>query len=303
MGASNILPPSQQIHALQATLRRNVSLCTQMQVQRGALKLPEYAPWRFHLNNVLKYLIQQRELVGGVEREAAAAHSIFEPADSMHDTLPSHSETERYLRRSLGIPPHKPVHLKSWPGVHPFCGTRLLTLEQAIQLAIWSSPEKRLKIQQIYDALQDRYPILRMDPDKRWMVFNWARYMRFVSVLINIKQRSIRHKLSHMHMFRQPYRHWSYPRRGKGDYWLIDISKGTGNKAAAKKKSTKTDSSVSSDSGHEYSSPESGSSITLSPVPHSYIKLAAEDSGQYSGNVSVSFLPSLCQIAQHSYST
>ncbi|TFK45817.1 winged helix DNA-binding domain-containing protein, partial [Heliocybe sulcata] len=71
-----------------------------------------------------------------------------------------------------------------------------------VQLAIYGSPRKRLTLQEIYSALEDRFDWFR----ERSKEMQW--------------KNSIRHNLSLNKVFRQIPRPITEP--GKGKYWVVD---------------------------------------------------------------------------------
>ena len=82
-------------------------------------------------------------------------------------TLPPHSETERYLRRTLDIPPHLPVDLSVLPET---TDRRQPPITHMIKLAIWGSDDKMLTLRGIYREIENRYPSLKDLQDKPWQV-------------------------------------------------------------------------------------------------------------------------------------
>ncbi|KAF8963164.1 hypothetical protein BDZ97DRAFT_1661977, partial [Flammula alnicola] len=134
-----------------------------------------------------------------------------EPSAGHHPT-PSHDDTERYLRNTLGIHEPIPLSLYSLPN-EPF-GSKPPKISDLIKLAIWGSPHRRLTLRQIYEAIETRYPSFKDQADKPW-------------------QRSIRHNLSLKAMFVLVDRPVNHP--GKGHYWLLDVSQGEGNKRNRKR--------------------------------------------------------------------
>lgn len=84
-------------------------------------------------------------------------------------SLPTNSETEEYLRRTLEIPPHLSVDLSALP--EPTEKTsKQPPITHMIKLAIWGSRHKRLTLRQIYDEVEGRYPALKSLQDKPWQV-------------------------------------------------------------------------------------------------------------------------------------
>ncbi|KAH9063630.1 hypothetical protein EDB87DRAFT_1557719 [Lactarius vividus] len=129
-------------------------------------------------------------------------------------------ETE-HLRAQLGCPPGAPVGLSALadppPGEKPN-----YPLPTLIKLAIYDSPRSRLTLQEIYQALEDRFEWFRQRTDE----LSW--------------KNSIRHNLSLRKCFLKVQRPITEP--GKGSYWMIDLTQGEGNKRVRKrnKKPTKS---------------------------------------------------------------
>lgn len=125
-----------------------------------------------------------------------------------------------HLRALLGCPPGAPVGLNALadppPGEKPN-----YPLPTLIKLAIYGSPRRRLTLQEIYQALEDRFEWFRQRTDE----LSW--------------KNSIRHNLSLRKCFLKVQRPITEP--GKGSYWMIDLTQGEGNKRVRKrnKKPTK----------------------------------------------------------------
>ncbi|EAU85223.1 hypothetical protein CC1G_06239 [Coprinopsis cinerea okayama7 len=223
-------------------------------------------------------------------------------------------EPEEYLRQKLQLPPGVPINLWALadgePGQRPPHPYPLL-----VSVAIWGSPQKRLTLKGIYQAIEERFEYYRNNPKGAW-------------------KGSIRHNLSLNQVFRNVTRPLTEP--GKGNYWEIDHSKGQGYKRDRKRKSRKKSGSQDredhseedfSSEGHEfavdnvsrgdrsfdnlpgtsaaharansraqrrsspYGSPTmTGGPLTTSPRTHSMPSLH-EPSGMYTPNFSPSQLP------------
>jgi hypothetical protein len=83
---------------------------------------------------------------------------------SMPHPTPSEYDTERFLREHLNIPEPTPLNLdaiahESRPGI-----------KTMIILSIWASPDKRLTLQGIYEAIETRFPDRKLANDKPWQV-------------------------------------------------------------------------------------------------------------------------------------
>ncbi|KAI0044290.1 winged helix DNA-binding domain-containing protein, partial [Auriscalpium vulgare] len=119
-----------------------------------------------------------------------------------------------HLRALLNVGPNEDVGLHALadpiPGEKPN-----YPLPTLIKLAIHGSPRKRLTLQEIYTALEDR--------------FVWFRENTAESAWKN----SIRHNLSLRKCFLRVQRPITEP--GKGSYWMIDLSQGEGNKRVRKR--------------------------------------------------------------------
>ncbi|KAL6298648.1 hypothetical protein BKA93DRAFT_743792, partial [Sparassis latifolia] len=105
------------------------------------------------------------------------------------------------LRQLLGLGPEEEVSLFSLadppPGEKPSYPYPTL-----IKLAIHGSPKMRLTLQEIYDALQERF---------KWFEDNQSE---------TAWKNSIRHQLSLNKLFRRVARPITEP--GKGSYWVVD---------------------------------------------------------------------------------
>jgi Forkhead domain len=149
-----------------------------------------------------------------------------------------------HLRALLGCPPGAPVGLNALadppPGEKPN-----YPLPTLIKLAIYGSPRRRLTLQEIYQALEDRFEWFRQRTDE----LSWKVCMCITRLFILfrqgidrdpcVSQNSIRHNLSLRKCFLKVQRPITEP--GKGSYWMIDLTQGEGNKRVRKrnKKPTK----------------------------------------------------------------
>ncbi|KAI0028857.1 hypothetical protein K488DRAFT_33122, partial [Vararia minispora EC-137] len=119
------------------------------------------------------------------------------------------------LRETLPIDDGLPMSLASLknppdPGTKPD-----YSLPTLIKLAILGSPHKRLTLQEIYLALEDRFQWFKDNThDKAW-------------------KNSIRHNLSLRKCFLRVQRPMTEP--GKGAFWTVDPSQGEGNKRERKR--------------------------------------------------------------------
>ncbi|KAI0309952.1 hypothetical protein OF83DRAFT_1025015, partial [Amylostereum chailletii] len=88
-------------------------------------------------------------------------------------------------------------------------------LPTLIKLAIYGSPRRKLTLQEIYTALEDRFVWFKENThDMAW-------------------KNSIRHNLSLRKCFKRVQRPITEP--GKGSYWMIDVTQGEGNKRQRKR--------------------------------------------------------------------
>ncbi|KAK2460175.1 hypothetical protein APHAL10511_007854 [Amanita phalloides] len=127
--------------------------------------------------------------------------------------VPTYPDAGDYLRHQLGLPPDVPINLGCLPdpppGRKPSQAYPLL-----IKLAIYGSPQRRLTLQGIYEAIENRFEYFRKESRGAW-------------------KRSIRHNLSLNQVFRSSPRAITEP--GKGSYWELDVSKGEGYKRERKR--------------------------------------------------------------------
>ncbi|KAJ7605816.1 hypothetical protein FB45DRAFT_691803, partial [Roridomyces roridus] len=120
-----------------------------------------------------------------------------------------------YLRRQLCLHISVPVDL--WAIADPPDGQKpFASLPTLVKLAIHGSPERRLTLQGICDALVDR--------------FEWFRVHRADEAWKN----SVRHNLSLNKVFRKIPRNVT-AHLGKGCYWQLDLSQGEGHKRPRKR--------------------------------------------------------------------
>ena len=100
---------------------------------------------------------------------SSTAPSSTEPSSTEPSSAePSSEETEDYLRRILAIPLHMTLNLSLLPD-EPFV-TKNPKISDLIKLAIWGSPDHKLTLRQIYNAIKERYPSYRKASDKPWQV-------------------------------------------------------------------------------------------------------------------------------------
>ena len=77
--------------------------------------------------------------------------------------IPSDYQTEKFLREHLKISEPTPLNLDAIADDK----AKITTL---IILSIWASPEKRLTLKGIYDAIEARFPHRKAANDKPWQV-------------------------------------------------------------------------------------------------------------------------------------
>ncbi|KAF5341937.1 hypothetical protein D9611_001270 [Ephemerocybe angulata] len=141
----------------------------------------------------------------------------FENNSNSNHALPAPGD---FLRQKLGLKPGDPVNLWSLPDPEP--GQRPPhSYPLLVRLAIYGSPNQRMTLKQIYEAIEERFEFYRTQPKGAW-------------------RGSIRHNLSLNQVFKNVHRPLTEP--GKGNYWEIDHSKGEGYKRDRKRKSRKTTS-------------------------------------------------------------
>ncbi|KAI0775283.1 hypothetical protein BD413DRAFT_471635, partial [Trametes elegans] len=122
-------------------------------------------------------------------------NAIFSGDDAVYNT------TDAEIRHILGLDHDQEISLETLadppPGQRPGHSIPVLS-----QLAILGSPNKRLTLQGIYEALEERFEWFRQNRhDKSW-------------------QNSIRHNLSLYKCFSRQGKPITEP--GKGSYWVVD---------------------------------------------------------------------------------
>lgn len=187
--------------------------------------------------------IQKKKTLPTVTPASASTHQPAPDAGNFGMLSDSELADETvHLRALLGCPPGAPVGLNALadppPGEKPN-----YPLPTLIKLAIYGSPRRRLTLQEIYQALEDRFEWFRQRTDElSWKV----RVLHFHFLPFGLGERivtkfqnSIRHNLSLRKCFLKVQRPITEP--GKGSYWMIDLTQGEGNKRVRKrnKKPTK----------------------------------------------------------------
>ncbi|PCH42524.1 hypothetical protein WOLCODRAFT_163856 [Wolfiporia cocos MD-104 SS10] len=143
------------------------------------------------------------------------------------------------LRQLLGLGPEEEVNL--WSLLDPPPGEKPnYPYPTLIKLAIHGSPKKRLTLQEIYGALEERFEWYRNNThDKAW-------------------QNSIRHNLSLNKCFRKLPKPITEP--GKGSFWVVDYSQGEGNKRQRKRNKRPTKAELARRPGTSHRGREQSSS-------------------------------------------
>ena len=147
------------------------------------------------------------------------------------------------IHNYFGLAPESPICLDSLedppPGQKP-----AYTYATLVKLAIYSSPQRRLTLSRIYNALEQRFSWFRecKNPNA-WKVRGNDSCMRERPALIVQSQTSIRHSLSLLSVFVKLPLDVHMP--GKGSFWTVDFTKGDGYKRPRKRgPSKKTDSAA-----------------------------------------------------------
>ncbi|KAI4522806.1 winged helix DNA-binding domain-containing protein [Schizophyllum commune Loenen D] len=176
--------------------RRNVQISTYGGPSRGNVLTPQAA--RFAAST------------------SRAGHASRDPlTDRALDAL-----NEQYLRRrlrSLGV--DGPISLWSLPDYPPDVKPPI-EHSVLVMVALYAAPTKKLCLQEILDAIMERYPYFRSAKS------SW--------------QHSIRHSLSLKIQFCRIDRPASDP--GRGGYWYLDLTHGEGDCRERKRKPAKTSS-------------------------------------------------------------
>ncbi|KAG5644451.1 hypothetical protein DXG03_008350 [Asterophora parasitica] len=148
---------------------------------------------------------------------------------------------EEHVRQEVGLRPEQPATLWSLPD--PLPGDRPhITLKNLSALAILGSQHGRLTLQEIYHAIEDRFPFFRAQPiDPKSCMKAW--------------QGSIRHGLSLDLIFLNESRPLSEP--GKGGYWSLTSERGFGLKRPRKRKDKKKRVSESEEEYESFDDTES----------------------------------------------
>ncbi|KAG6829673.1 hypothetical protein H0H87_010511 [Tephrocybe sp. NHM501043] len=153
------------------------------------------------------------------------------------DEIGQHQPIDEWLRESLGLQPDQPLSLWSLPDPPP--DTRpVVAYKFLVALAIYGSPNGHLPLQDIYAAIENRFPYYRNIPeeigrDGRRAGKKW--------------HRSIRHNLSLEPIFMNENR--LLHEAGKGGYWYLSNRNVYGLKRERKHGKAKRDSAQDYDFG------------------------------------------------------
>ena len=86
-----------------------------------------------------------------------------------HQPIP---DPEEYLRQKLALRPGDAINLWSLPDPEP--GQRPPhSYPLLVRLAIYGSPNKRMTLKQIYEAIENRFEYYRNQPKGAWKVSNF----------------------------------------------------------------------------------------------------------------------------------
>jgi hypothetical protein len=236
--------------------------------------------------------IQKKMTLPTVTPASAPAHQPAHNAGMLSDS--ELADETVHLRALLGCPPGAPVGLNALadppPGEKPN-----YPLPTLIKLAIYGSPRRRLTLQEIYQALEDRFEWFRQRTDElSWKVrvqhFHFLPF-GFGERIVTEFQNSIRHNLSLRKCFLKVQRPITEP--GKGSYWMIDLTQGEGNKRVRKRNKKPTKGQLAAQAAAEaYRAdaasarlPGQGDGPRPAPYPtlshaHSQPQVAEEDYGE-----------------------
>lgn len=99
--------------------------------------------------------------------KSTGSHSIARP----QDWSPDHDRTAQHLREEFHIGPHVPLNLSIPPD--PQADEKPQDLRKLLELAIFGSPQHKLTVAEIYEALSTRFPCylsLSEDETNAWKV-------------------------------------------------------------------------------------------------------------------------------------
>ena len=83
--------------------------------------------------------------------------------------MPAYPDAGDYLRHQLGLPPGEPVNLNCLPDP-PANRKPSQPLPVLIKLAIYGSPQKKLTLKGIYEAIENRFEFFKNDNSGAWKV-------------------------------------------------------------------------------------------------------------------------------------
>lgn len=147
-----------------------------------------------------------------------SSHSSHYPLTLNPTELDTSNEAvDRFLRNKWSIPPDQPVDLSII--ADPLDGSRpQQTLQQLVELAIISSPSRKLSLQEIYAVLIERFTWFRENSkSEHWKVSSLGSVYQITDPV----QGSIRHMLSLQGIFHNTARSITEP--GKGGHWTLDV--------------------------------------------------------------------------------
>jgi hypothetical protein len=99
--------------------------------------------------------------------KSTGSHAIVRP----QDWTPDHDRTAQHLREEFHIGPQVPLDLSIPPD--PRADEKPQDLRKLLELAIFGSPQHKLTVAEIYDALSTRFPCYRSlseDETNAWKV-------------------------------------------------------------------------------------------------------------------------------------
>ncbi|KAF7984397.1 hypothetical protein HWV62_14432 [Athelia sp. TMB] len=163
-------------------------------------------------------------------------------------TAPGFDDAEQYLRHQLGLPRDRPVDL--WALQDP-PGREKPTqpLPNLVKLAIFGSPRKKLTLQEIYRSLIERFAWFKDHEEE----LSW--------------KNSIRHNLSLNKVFQGQSRPITEP--GKGNYWVLDLSKGEGYKRPRIRKTRAQQREINNKKAAQNQAASSGEDASSPQTPNS----------------------------------
>ncbi|KAF6756830.1 fork head domain-containing protein [Ephemerocybe angulata] len=151
------------------------------------------------LNTYHSYPPSDIDTSAGIERISFSGEQIEENLGNQALSAPGD-----FLRQKLGLKPGEPVNLWSLPDPEPDKRPPH-SYPLLVRLAIYGSPNQRMTLKQIYEAIEERFEFYRKQPKGAW-------------------RGSIRHNLSLNQVFKNV--HHDRPLTEPGNYGEIDHSVG-----------------------------------------------------------------------------